>query len=850
MDILDSSDDDILNTFIDEEDTKKISPPEEQNEDSADEILTALMEKENTMSPPKKKKKRLISNVESPDMETEARIAELQAQIDLLKKNKLSSHKKEKIELCSHNKTKNDCFFCSQKPSEINHVDTSNNGVSLNKISTFTLEPETNKESLLDNPETLKLKKPRVAHNLSEKFVDVKDVKFGSKKSSIITEKKNGVIDNLCYSGIVISKPKLSSAVIEQRMAGKKIIKCSNIQATMKNGDIEGDWVTVGVIVHKTASKQSANGKNFSVWRLSDLGVGTENKTVGLFLFGEVYKEHWKTQVGTVIALLNPSIMKQEKGQEVSISLDNPKKLMEIGIAKDLGTCKGIRKSDGKQCVMHVNRQYGDYCEYHVQRALNKAKAGRMELQSGALGPHHVTGERLNAVKKEISNGVYHYGGSTLSLKDFKEKKVKLAVNKPNTGGLRSALGNELSAQAGSDLKAFKLNREKILEGGSKELNELLVAPTLGSRNLIQHLHGNQTKEKEIKEPTKSSSSVLEFLRNNKSAITASEKQPCVKRKLTDVDFFNDEAKPIKQTEGKLLKQKSILEQKPTLSKNVKDKNIEFSDNEEDYLSYNKYTGEQDNNITSSFKMLTENTVVDLKTKKNIKSSFSYDKAKLKALATIKMKGPLVLDDPNNVVVGKNKGLKSLIKIQEKVGNSLKNDISEPNKVIVEKKKGLLDGVLGHVDLNSKEGKKLLEMKSRNVGALKLAENEREEKYFDSLVKKEQMEERLMNVYEIKVSAVACRICEYVCETQSKFCYEQNHSIAKLASVIKRFFQCKSCGLRCAVYNKTVPTKPCSKCNETSYKKVSMSRERKGPKIGGETLEIRGREEKFLNSMF
>ena len=29
---------------------------------------------------------------------------------------------------------------------------------------------------------------------------------------------------------------------------------------------------------------------------------------------------------------------------------------MEIGIAKDLGTCKGIRKSDGKQCTMYINR--------------------------------------------------------------------------------------------------------------------------------------------------------------------------------------------------------------------------------------------------------------------------------------------------------------------------------------------------------------------------------------------------------------------------------------------------------------------------------------------------------------
>ena len=45
---------------------------------------------------------------------------------------------------------------------------------------------------------------------------------------------------------------------------------------------------------------------------------------------------------------------------------------------------------------------------------------------------------------------------------------------------------------------------------------------------------------------------------------------------------------------------------------------------------------------------------------------------------------------------------------------------SESDEVVVNKKKGLLEGILGHVDLNSKEGKKLLQTKSRNVGALKL----------------------------------------------------------------------------------------------------------------------------------
>ena len=43
------------------------------------------------------------------------------------------------------------------------------------------------------------------------------------------------------------------------------------------------------------------------------MGTGTENLIVGFFLFGDVYKEHWKLQAGTIVGLLNPSIMKQEK---------------------------------------------------------------------------------------------------------------------------------------------------------------------------------------------------------------------------------------------------------------------------------------------------------------------------------------------------------------------------------------------------------------------------------------------------------------------------------------------------------------------------------------------------------
>lgn len=48
-------------------------------------------------------------------------------------------------------------------------------------------------------------------------------------------------------------------------------------------------------------------GTNFSFWKLSDLADC--ERTVTFFLFGNVNKELWKTTVGSVVGVLNASIM-------------------------------------------------------------------------------------------------------------------------------------------------------------------------------------------------------------------------------------------------------------------------------------------------------------------------------------------------------------------------------------------------------------------------------------------------------------------------------------------------------------------------------------------------------------
>ena len=50
-------------------------------------------------------------------------------------------------------------------------------------------------------------------------------------------------------------------------------------------------------------------GQTYGIWKLSDLGPNTSSEIVALFLFGDVYKEHWKTTEGSVVALLNASLL-------------------------------------------------------------------------------------------------------------------------------------------------------------------------------------------------------------------------------------------------------------------------------------------------------------------------------------------------------------------------------------------------------------------------------------------------------------------------------------------------------------------------------------------------------------
>ncbi|CAH7669976.1 expressed protein [Phakopsora pachyrhizi] len=121
---------------------------------------------------------------------------------------------------------------------------------------------------------------------------------------------------------------------------------------------------------------------------------------------GGAYEKFWKSQPGTVFAILNPNILKglseKKKGCEtLSITPTSAQSLLQIGLAQDLGSCTAMRET-GRECGNWCDlRACGSgegsskplsICEYHLHKQVGKVRNGRAEFFSGTLGMKTHTG--------------------------------------------------------------------------------------------------------------------------------------------------------------------------------------------------------------------------------------------------------------------------------------------------------------------------------------------------------------------------------------------------------------------------------------------------------------------------
>lgn len=263
------------------------------------------------------------------------------------------------------------------------------------------------------------------------------------------------------YSGLHLKRRNIPHSILTRHFTGKKIMTMKDLLRQVKSPDYElpdyeQDIVFFAIVAKRSEprahkAQQDKNGaKNdrgkYMVVTLVDLKFELE-----LFLFDSGFQRYWKIGEGTVLAILNPTIMPPAKGRQDSgrfslIINSDEDRLIEIGMARDLGFCKSVKK-DGVSCLSWVNSKRTEFCEFHSNAAVTKARGARVELNSwDRLGPggkrqnsKHVQADKKHTGYDRETHG-HWFASRTMSTSELIDGASAFADRREKAEGLKRRL--------------------------------------------------------------------------------------------------------------------------------------------------------------------------------------------------------------------------------------------------------------------------------------------------------------------------------------------------------------------------------------------------------------------------
>ncbi|KAI1758188.1 hypothetical protein F4782DRAFT_524886 [Xylaria castorea] len=218
------------------------------------------------------------------------------------------------------------------------------------------------------------------------------------------------------YSSIHLKKRIIPHLTLTRNLSGKKTYGIPDLLKHVKAPDfqlpdVEQDIVVFGILASKSDPRAHKNtGSNlkekveadpakakYMVLTLVDLKWELE-----LFLFNTGFERYWKLTPGTLLAILNPTIMppppnRTDTGKFSLVINSGQDTILEVGAARDLGFCKSIKK-DGALCSSWVNSKRTEFCEFHMNLALSKKRLARQDVNAfdTGLGPKRHNSHRLH----------------------------------------------------------------------------------------------------------------------------------------------------------------------------------------------------------------------------------------------------------------------------------------------------------------------------------------------------------------------------------------------------------------------------------------------------------------------
>lgn len=690
------------------------------------------------------------------------------------------------------------------------------------------------------------------------------------KQKTLHSFKKEDAVNILIdpFFGIRISKPLISSAVLEEKMSGRNAVCMAKVKQFIKSENDIDNWVIAGVIVKKSPVKTSQKGSQYLIWTLSDLK--DDLKTVALFLFGSAYKQLWKTTIGTVLGVLNPTIMDQKDGckDQATLSVDNAQKVMIFGQSKDYGICRS-KKKDGEQCSTFVNTSHCEYCLYHIRQEYQKLSK-RSELQSNFVG------KGLTALRNKVlgKNEVFYAGKLYTAIPAKKNPKQISKDNKvlnslsdrnksimctTNSAKVQNKIAENVEVSKTQRLKDIKLlqklkNQEEPCAknnfNNALDIDKALLETENGLKSLkkiqnkeISAMKNNSSKNDNINtsihSPKLEEFDFLQFQPSTSKTNLITKDNDSSNKKIINehiqnvkIDTITSEDKiqklniykTITSSENQI---KNCIAKSKTTDENLNKATIncpEKSDasNPQSNIAECKNWLQNTKILKGTLKKESTNPQIDFSSPVRKANAIRMNRANFKALQYVEKNGPIKKIDENTP---KKSGVKRFLE----------------NSCDLEKKKPKL----ADESFTSQRFKQIMTLQSKHMNLLEEADREKEDKYFKKLEIKEKMEEKMMTIFKIECKAVKCLTCKYINFSTADRCKTERHVI-KVIDAIKRFFKCSKCGNR-TVSLEIIPIMSCTNCGGYKWERTTMMKEKTAHV--GETLSIRGLEEKHVGAI-
>jgi minichromosome maintenance protein 10 len=206
-------------------------------------------------------------------------------------------------------------------------------------------------------------------------------------------------------SGLNLSNRILPQSFLSRTLEDKTILRIPQLLQSVKAPDfelpetIDGDYVVFGIVASKSDPKQHKEPKNSTKEKdMYDDGLNNTEKymvitltdlnwTIDLFLFDTAFPRYYRLSEGTLIAILNPTILPPPPGKidtnRFSLSLSSSDDtVLEIGSAQDIGYCKAERK-DGKICRSWLDSRKSEFCDFHIDVQIRRTQASRAGVNGG-----------------------------------------------------------------------------------------------------------------------------------------------------------------------------------------------------------------------------------------------------------------------------------------------------------------------------------------------------------------------------------------------------------------------------------------------------------------------------------